>query len=105
MWKDTEDDNQLAILDEDERGLEKESEEEQMVRQLEEECQELALVYEAAVDEADDVIELVPVPPPAKKSRHRHFSSRVSSGGGKQRGTCRKGLSKIGKVTQSDHCC
>ena len=66
MWKDTEDDNQLAILDEDERGLEKESEEEQMVRQLEEECQELALVDEAAVDEADDVIELVPVPPPAK---------------------------------------
>ena len=38
-----------------------------MVRQLEEECQELALVDEAAVDEADDVIELVPVPPPAKK--------------------------------------
>ena len=67
MWKDTEDDNQLAILDEDERNLEKESEEEQMVRQLEEECQELALVDEAAVDEADDVIELVPVPPPAKK--------------------------------------
>ena len=66
MWKDTEDDNQLAILDEDERGLEKESEEEQMIRQLEEECQELALVDEAAVDEADDVIELIPVPPPAK---------------------------------------
>ena len=66
MWKDTEDDNQLAILDEDERGLEKESEEEQMVRQLEEECQELALVDEVAVDEAD-VIDLVPVPPPAKK--------------------------------------
>ena len=63
MWKDTEDDNQLAMLDEDERGLEKE--EEQMVRQLEEECQELALVDEAAVDEAD-VIDLVPVPPPAK---------------------------------------
>ena len=66
MWKDTEDDNQLAILDEDERSLEKESEEEQMVRQLEEECQELALVDEVAVDEAD-VIDLVPVPPPAKK--------------------------------------
>ena len=72
MWKDTEDDNQLAILDEDERGLEKESEEEQMVRQLEEECQELALVDEAAVDEADDVIELVPVPPPAKNEANQH---------------------------------
>ena len=72
MWKDTEDDNQLATLDEDERGLEKESEEEQMVRQLEEECQELALVDEAAVDEADDVIELVPVPPPAKNETNQH---------------------------------
>ena len=72
MWKDTEDDNQLEILDEDERGLEKESEEEQMVRQLEEECQELALVDEAAVDEADDVIELVPVLPPAKNETNQH---------------------------------
>ena len=72
MWKDTEDDNQLAILDEDERNLEKESEEEQMVRQLEEECQELALVDEAAVDEADDVIKLVPVPPPAKNETKQH---------------------------------
>ena len=58
MWKDTEDDNQLAML---ERDVDKESyEEAQMVRQLEEECQELALVDKAAVDEADNVIELVP---------------------------------------------
>ena len=68
MWKDTEDDNQLAILDEDERNLEKESEEEQMVRQLEEECQELALVDEAAVDGADDVIEFGP----AKNETNQH---------------------------------
>ena len=66
-----EDDNQLARLDEDERGQEKESEEEQMVRQLEEECQELALVDEVAVDEAD-VIDLVPVPPPAKNEANQH---------------------------------
>ena len=73
MWKDTEDDNQLAMLDEDERDVEKESyEEAQMIRQLEEECQELALVDEAAVDEADDVIELVPVPPPAKNETNQH---------------------------------
>ena len=71
MWKDTEDDNQLAILDEDAREQEKESEEEQMVRQLEEECQELALVDEVAVDEAD-VIDLVPVPPPAKNEANQH---------------------------------
>ena len=71
MWKDTEDDNQLVILDEDEREQEKESEEEQMVRQLEEECQELALVDEVAVDEAD-VIDLVPVPPPAKNEANQH---------------------------------
>ena len=70
MWKDTEDDNQLAML---ERDVDKESyEEAQMVRQLEEECQELALVDKAAVDEADDVIELVPVPPPAKKETNQH---------------------------------
>ena len=70
MWKDTDDDNQLAMLDEDERDVDKESyEEAQMIRQLEEECQELALVDEAAVEEADDVIELVPVPPPAKKMK------------------------------------
>ena len=50
-----------------ERDVDKESyEEAQMVRQLEEECQELALVDKAAVDEAEDVIELLPVPPPAK---------------------------------------
>ena len=29
----------------------------------------------------------------------------VLSGGEKQRGTWRKGFSKIGKVNQSDHCC
>ena len=70
MWKDTEDDNQLAML---ERDVDKESyEEAQMVRQLEEECQELALVDKAAVDEADDVIELVPVPPPAKNETKQH---------------------------------
>ena len=72
MWNDTEDDNRLVILDEDEQGLEKESEEEQMIRQLEEECQELALVDEAAVDEADDVIELVPIPPPAENETNQH---------------------------------
>ena len=43
-----------------------------MVRQLEGEFQELALVDEAAVDEADDVIELVPVPPPAKNEANQH---------------------------------
>ena len=70
MWKDTEDDNQLAML---ERDVDRESyEEAQMVRQLEEECQELALVDKAAVDEADDVIELVPVPPPAKNETKQH---------------------------------
>ena len=56
-----------------ERDVDKESyEEAQMVRQLEEECQELALVDKAAVDEADDVIELVPVPPPAKNKTKQH---------------------------------
>ena len=65
--------DQLAIFAEDERDLENESyEEAQMVRELEEHCQELALVDEAAVDEADDVIELVPVPPPAKNETKQH---------------------------------
>ena len=41
MWKDTNGENQLAMLEEDERDLKKGSDEEaQMVRQLEEECQE-----------------------------------------------------------------